>query len=131
MYVYVAHVYSGTADGEYSTLVQQQPPPSQRDQPSGPKLESGSGSSLKSDQSAATNKTTESAQRRSQDSQLQQQSTTAITSSEEPTASIFLQTAAYLLDVHALKVYTHSQILRRVLRLCHNVHVQALKDVYY
>ena len=53
----------------------------------------------------------------SQDSQPRQQSTTAIASSEEPMASIFLQTAAYLLDVHALKVYTHSKIVSRVLSI--------------
>ena len=60
----------------------------------GTKLESGSGSSLKSGQSAADN-----------NNQEQGGSASAMASSgEESTASIFLQTAAYLLDVHALKV---------------------------
>ena len=71
----------------------------------GTKLESGSGSSLKSGQSADTNKTANDGSQGQ--SQEQGGSTSAIPSSggEESTASIFLQTAAYLLDVHALKVH--------------------------
>ena len=69
------------------------------------KLESGSGSSLKSAHSGDTNKAaSEGGQRQSNE---QGSGASAIASSgEEPTASVFLQTAAYLLDVHALKVCT-------------------------
>jgi hypothetical protein len=72
----------------------------------GAKLESGSGSSLKSGQSAVddNNKTANDGSQ-----ELQGGSASAVPSSsgggEESTASIFLQTAAYLLDVHALKVH--------------------------
>ena len=70
------------------------------------KLESGSGSSLKSAQSGDTNKAaSEGGQRQSQE-QGSGASATASSGGEEPTASVFLQTAAYLLDVHALKVCT-------------------------
>ena len=67
----------------------------------GTKLESGSGTSLKSGQSTDTSDGSQG------QSQEQGASTSAIPSGggKESTASIFLQTAAYLLDVHALKVH--------------------------
>ena len=70
----------------------------------GTKLESGSGSSLKSGQSAADNN------KATNEGSQEPQGTSASTmpsgsGGEESTASIFLQTAAYLLDVHALKVH--------------------------
>ena len=70
------------------------------------KLESGSGLSLKSGQSAV-----DSNNKPANDGSQEPQggSASAIPSGggsgEESTASIFLQTAAYLLDVHALKVH--------------------------
>ena len=71
----------------------------------GTKLESGSGSSLKSGQSAADNNN-KATNEGSQEPQGGSASTMPSGSGgEESTASIFLQTAAYLLDVHALKVY--------------------------
>ena len=71
----------------------------------GAKLESGSGSSLKSGQSAADNNKTSSDGSSQRQSQEQEGSASAMASSgEKSTASIFLQTAAYLLDIHALKV---------------------------
>ena len=71
------------------------------------KLESGSGSSLKSAHSGDTNKAaSEGGQRQSNEQGSGASATASSSSGEEPTASIFLQTAAYLLDVHALKVCT-------------------------
>ena len=74
----------------------------------GTKLESGSGSSLKSGQSAADNNNNKATNEGSQEPQEGSASTMPSGSGggggEESTASIFLQTAAYLLDVHALKV---------------------------
>ena len=75
----------------------------------GTKLESGSGSSLKSGQSAADNNNNKATNEGSQEPQGGSASTMPSGSGggggEESTASIFLQTAAYLLDVHALKVH--------------------------
>lgn len=71
------------------------------------KLESGSGSSLKSGQSALDNNN-KATNEGSQEPQGGSASTIPSGSGgggEESTASIFLQTAAYLLDVHALKVH--------------------------
>ena len=70
------------------------------------KLESGSGSSLKSAHSGDTNKVASEGGQRQSHEQGSGASATASSGGEEPTASIFLQTAAYLLDVHALKVCT-------------------------
>ena len=69
------------------------------------KLESGSGSSLKSGQSAADSNKSDSDGSSQRQSQEQGGSSSVMASNgEESTASIFLQTAVYLLDVHALKV---------------------------
>ena len=68
------------------------------------KLESGSGSSLKSVHSGDTNKAASKGGQRQSNEQGSGASATASSGGEEPTASVFLQTAAYLLDVHALKV---------------------------
>ena len=69
------------------------------------KLESGSGSSLKSGQSAADSNKSDSDGSSQRQSQEQGGSSSVMASNgEESTASIFLQAAAYLLDVHALKV---------------------------
>ena len=70
------------------------------------KLESGSGFSLKSAQSGDTNKAASEGRQRQSQEQGSGTSATAGSGGEEPTAGVFLQTAAYLLDVHALKVYT-------------------------
>ena len=80
-------------------------------QPLGTKLESGSGSSLKLSQSAEANIDKSMADETLRQSQVlhhQAGSSTAIGGSEEPPVGVFLQTAAYLLDVHALKVCTHT-----------------------
>ena len=77
------------------------------------KLESGSGSSIKSGQSAAAGDSNNNKFSNDGSQELQGGSASAMPSDgggvvgEESTASIFLQTAAYLLDVHALKVHVH------------------------
>ena len=80
----------------------------------GIKLESGSGSSIKSGQSAAAGDSNNNKSSNDGSQELQGGSASAMPSGgggigggEESTASIFLQTAAYLLDVHALKVHVH------------------------
>ena len=76
-------------------------------QPLGLKLESGSGSSLKSGQSAEANVDKNMAGLwQSQVLHHQAGSSTTVGGSEEPPAGVFLQTAAYLLDVHVLKVHS-------------------------
>ena len=76
----------------------------------GAKLESGSGSSLKSGQSAGDSNKAANDGSQGQSQEPLGGSASTIPSGdghggEESTASIFLQTAAYLLDVHALKVH--------------------------
>ncbi len=76
------------------------------------KLESGSGSSIKSGQSAVDSNKSGSDGSSQRQSQEQGGSATVIPSNgEESTAGIFLQTAAYLLDVHALKVLHISTLI--------------------
>lgn len=103
-------------------------------QPLGPKLESGSGSSLKSGQSAAEANIDKSmpdeALRQSQVSHHQVGSSTTVGGNEEPPAGIFLQTAAYLLDVHALKVYTHTRDNRRYIVLYILVSTMPIECIY-
>ena len=124
LYIPILYNCSTSVEVGSPTVAQQQPLQSQTGQPStatvttgGGKLESGSRASLKSGPSIDG-----SGEKVGNDDPLKQShasqqpgpsgsgadggsSSTTVGGCEEPTAGIFIQTAAYLLDVHALKVW--------------------------
>lgn len=119
LYVRTPNIRCSVVAASPTAASQQVPLSSQPPTVGGAKLDSGSSSSLKSGAGStgdANNKTANDRaggqrQREGQEQADEGRDSTSVVvpgssggDEEEPTASIFLQTSAYLLDVHALKV---------------------------